>query len=194
MQQVESYAAEHGYGRLFLSTTPFLDGAIALYESTGFRRTNEGPHDLYGTPLFTMEKRLDVAGTKSSHKGAVERRQLTEWECLSIQGQAATVVFREVASHSYALASVVEPHEQPDSPSECLYALGEGSCSAAQPLEVVTQVGVEAFYRVRLLFGFGDDVRRALWPQQVRVDGRSVSAVMLGSRQSVYHLLHVLPA
>lgn len=31
----------------------------ASYEHFGFRRTDEGPHDLHGTPLFTMEKRLD---------------------------------------------------------------------------------------------------------------------------------------
>jgi ribosomal protein S18 acetylase RimI-like enzyme len=41
---------------MLLSTAPFLDRAIRLYERFGFRRTNEGPHDLFGTPLFSMEK------------------------------------------------------------------------------------------------------------------------------------------
>jgi len=41
---------------LFLSTTPYLHRAIALYERFGFCRTDAGPHDLFGTPLFTMEK------------------------------------------------------------------------------------------------------------------------------------------
>ena len=58
LRHVESFAAEGGYKALFLSTTPFLAGAIALYERFGFRRTSEGPHDLFGTPLFTMVKEL----------------------------------------------------------------------------------------------------------------------------------------
>lgn len=56
LRQVESFAAEHGYTRIILSTTPFLDSAIRLYEDFGFRRNEAGPHDLFGTPLFTMEK------------------------------------------------------------------------------------------------------------------------------------------
>jgi ribosomal protein S18 acetylase RimI-like enzyme len=58
LRQVESFAMQHGYQSLFLSTTPFLDAAIALYERFGFTRTNEGPHDLFGTPLLTMVKDL----------------------------------------------------------------------------------------------------------------------------------------
>jgi hypothetical protein len=34
-----------------------------LYEKFGFQRTGEGPHELAGTPLFTMEKKL--VGTQS---------------------------------------------------------------------------------------------------------------------------------
>jgi len=56
--QIESYATEQGCGRLVLSTTPFLRRAIRLYEKFGFRRNGGGPHDLCGTPLFTMEKVL----------------------------------------------------------------------------------------------------------------------------------------
>ena len=56
LQQVETWAADEGCARLFLSTTPFLDSAIRLYERSGFRRIDDGPHDLLGTPLFTMEK------------------------------------------------------------------------------------------------------------------------------------------
>ena len=58
----ESFATAHGCSRLFLSTTPFLSAAIHLYEGFGFQRTNEGQHDLFGTPIFTMEKFLDVQG------------------------------------------------------------------------------------------------------------------------------------
>jgi ribosomal protein S18 acetylase RimI-like enzyme len=56
--QAEHYASERGCRRLFLSTTPFLSSAIHLYEKFGFTRTPEEPHDLFGTPLFTMEKVL----------------------------------------------------------------------------------------------------------------------------------------
>lgn len=55
-QQVEAWASNHKCRCIFLSTTPFLDSAIRLYEKLGFRRTDEGARDLFGTPLFTMEK------------------------------------------------------------------------------------------------------------------------------------------
>jgi N-acetylglutamate synthase-like GNAT family acetyltransferase len=58
LQHVEDFAHGQGLSRLFLSTTPFLSRAIRLYERAGFRRNDEGPHDLFGTPLVTMEKRL----------------------------------------------------------------------------------------------------------------------------------------
>ena len=58
LKQVEDFAIAHGCRRLFLSTTPFLSRAIRLYERFGFRRTEEGPGDLFGTPLYTMEKML----------------------------------------------------------------------------------------------------------------------------------------
>ena len=41
---------------LFLSTTPFLSRAINLYENYGFSRSEDGPDNLFGTPLFTMKK------------------------------------------------------------------------------------------------------------------------------------------
>jgi GNAT superfamily N-acetyltransferase len=58
LRRVEDFASAHGFRRLFLSTTPFLGRAIRLYEHHGFKRTAEGPDDLFGTPLFTMEKVL----------------------------------------------------------------------------------------------------------------------------------------
>ena len=56
LTNVEEFARTEGFSRLSLSTTPFLDRAINLYERFGFRPTLEGPHDLFGTPLFTMAK------------------------------------------------------------------------------------------------------------------------------------------
>src|SRR5207248_8798827 len=56
MRQLELFAVGERATRLFLSTTPFLFDAIRLYESLGYRRTGGPPHELAGTPLFTMEK------------------------------------------------------------------------------------------------------------------------------------------
>jgi ribosomal protein S18 acetylase RimI-like enzyme len=61
LEHVEEFAARGGLGSLYLSTTPFLHRAIRLYENFGFHRTEQGPHDLCGTPLFTMVKPLAVA-------------------------------------------------------------------------------------------------------------------------------------
>ena len=58
LRQIEDYASPRGYGRLTLSTTPFLHRAIRLYERFGFRRSEEGSRELFGTPLFTMAKTL----------------------------------------------------------------------------------------------------------------------------------------
>jgi len=58
LEQTERFAIEQSCSRLFLSTAPFLDAAIRLYEKSGFRRVQDGGHDLFGTPLFMMEKYL----------------------------------------------------------------------------------------------------------------------------------------
>jgi len=58
LKEVEDFALAHNCKYLILSTTPFLLRAIRLYEGSGFKRIAEGPHDLFGTPLFTMIKDL----------------------------------------------------------------------------------------------------------------------------------------
>ena len=58
LTHVEQFAARENFRRLTLSTTPFLFRAIRLYEHFGFQRTDEGPHELFGTPLFSMQKIL----------------------------------------------------------------------------------------------------------------------------------------
>jgi len=62
LEGVEGWARASGHRRLFLSTTPFLARAIALYERHGFARVDQGPYELFGTPLFTMEKKLGEVG------------------------------------------------------------------------------------------------------------------------------------
>ncbi len=56
LEYVERYAAGNGYKTLTLCTTPFLHGAIQLYEKCGFRFIKEIQRDLFGTPLLTMIK------------------------------------------------------------------------------------------------------------------------------------------
>jgi putative acetyltransferase len=60
LKEIEHFAADHRYKRLFLSTTPFLHHAIRLYEQFGFIRTSDGPYELHATSLFTMEKSLHL--------------------------------------------------------------------------------------------------------------------------------------
>jgi len=48
-----------------------LSRAIRVYESFGFRRTEDGPQDLFGTPLFTMEKALSGRGGGKGRRKSV---------------------------------------------------------------------------------------------------------------------------
>jgi ribosomal protein S18 acetylase RimI-like enzyme len=59
LKNVEAFAMAHRHKRMTLSTTPFLSRAIRLYERFGFQRSDAGPADLFGTPLFTMTKKLN---------------------------------------------------------------------------------------------------------------------------------------
>jgi N-acetylglutamate synthase-like GNAT family acetyltransferase len=58
MEQVEEFALGSGCTRQFLSTTPFLDRAIALYKQCGFDIVEGAEHELHGTALLLMEKVL----------------------------------------------------------------------------------------------------------------------------------------
>jgi len=59
LREVESFARTERCRRMYLTTTPFLNDAIRLYERWGFTRVPDGDEDLFGTPLFTMAKNLD---------------------------------------------------------------------------------------------------------------------------------------
>lgn len=65
LQALEQFANTQHIQRMFLSTTPFLTGAIGLYERFGFQRSNDTPHELFGTPLFSMLKPLGPANHMS---------------------------------------------------------------------------------------------------------------------------------
>jgi GNAT superfamily N-acetyltransferase len=58
LREAERWAADMGFRHVFLSTTPFLTAAIRFYEKSGFCRRDNSLHDLFGTPLFTMQKTL----------------------------------------------------------------------------------------------------------------------------------------
>jgi GNAT superfamily N-acetyltransferase len=60
IDRVDAFAIEQSRGRVYLSTTPFLAAAIRAYERAGFRRTDRGPNELFGTPLFSMEKEVST--------------------------------------------------------------------------------------------------------------------------------------
>jgi putative acetyltransferase len=71
LEQIERFAQGLSYKRLLLSTTPFLKRAIRLYERFGFRIVKEGPHDLFGTSLFTMVKSLEPSLSPQSARSTV---------------------------------------------------------------------------------------------------------------------------
>ena len=58
LRAAEDFALAGGFEAMLLSTTPFLDAAIQLYERAGFLRSEDGPSQLFHTPLFAMKKRV----------------------------------------------------------------------------------------------------------------------------------------
>jgi ribosomal protein S18 acetylase RimI-like enzyme len=58
LDAVKVFAVSRSARRLTLTTTPFLTGAIRLYEQAGFYRT-AAALDLHGTPLFAMVRELE---------------------------------------------------------------------------------------------------------------------------------------
>lgn len=67
LNTIQIFALDKSYRDLFLSTTPFLTAAIRLCERFGFEPAADGPHELFGTPLFTMRKELACGSKLHSH-------------------------------------------------------------------------------------------------------------------------------
>lgn len=78
LQAVEHFANTQSIQSMFLSTTPFLAGAIRLYEQYGFHRSNAGPHELFGTPLFSMVKPLEPANQNVTNIPIEDRKVRTD--------------------------------------------------------------------------------------------------------------------
>lgn len=75
LERIEQYARENKLSRLYLCTTPFLSGAIALYERWGFARIENSDGDLAGTPIFSMEKMLTASTPQSASKRSTIKRK-----------------------------------------------------------------------------------------------------------------------
>jgi len=55
---VARFAFQNRFRRMALTTTPFLTRAIRECEQFGFRRSEEGPREVHGTPVYTLTKTL----------------------------------------------------------------------------------------------------------------------------------------
>lgn len=53
---VARYAFRNGYRRMTISASPFLTRALREYEQFGFRRSQEGPSEFHGTPVYNLTK------------------------------------------------------------------------------------------------------------------------------------------
>jgi len=58
LETVEKFAIENEFESLSLATTPFLTGAIWLYEQSGFEGDDIKTDGFFGTPWLAMKKRL----------------------------------------------------------------------------------------------------------------------------------------
>jgi ribosomal protein S18 acetylase RimI-like enzyme len=72
LDYAKGFALEKKLSCLFLSTTPFLSRAIKLYEDYGFRHHDEGPDNLFGTPLFTMLKHLHAITLRKTEESDLD--------------------------------------------------------------------------------------------------------------------------
>ena len=51
-ETVEKFAIENGFEKISLVTTPFLKGAIRLYEQNGFEKGEIKTNGNFGTPVL----------------------------------------------------------------------------------------------------------------------------------------------
>src|SRR5712664_598317 len=108
---VEGYAVKHNYAYLILSTTPFLAEAIRLYESWGFRPGEEGPSELFGTPLLTMTKPLAPVRTVPGRLRGTPRRE--QWPEGNIDHESACTGHDICARDIPPIQSGSDDHEEP---------------------------------------------------------------------------------
>ena len=109
---VEGYAVNHNYAYLILSTTPFLAEAIRLYQSWGFRLSEEGPSELFGTPLLTMTKPLPrVRRVPGRLRGPPRREQ---WPEDKIDHESTRTSHDIRARDIPPIKSGSDNHEEPD--------------------------------------------------------------------------------
>jgi L-amino acid N-acyltransferase YncA len=54
--RVARYAFKNGFRRMTVSASPFLTRALREYEHFGFQRSDEGPKEFHGTPVYNLTK------------------------------------------------------------------------------------------------------------------------------------------
>ena len=54
--RVARHAFRNGYRRMTIKASPFLTRALREYEQFGFQRSNEGPSEFHGTPVYHLTK------------------------------------------------------------------------------------------------------------------------------------------
>jgi enamine deaminase RidA (YjgF/YER057c/UK114 family)/GNAT superfamily N-acetyltransferase len=167
----EAHAYAHRHTRLLLSTTPFLDRAIRLYERLGMRRVAEGPGDLGGTPLFSMTKSLPP---DEGAADMVEREHVstnTPWE--PVVGYARAVRVRQVREMIFVTGTTATDEQG--------NVVGEGDAAAqtrqalANIERALAHLGASMTDVVRTRM-FVTDISR--WEEIGRVHGKVFGAVL----------------
>lgn len=161
----EAFARQGECKRLFLSTTPFLSRAIKLYEDYGFCRSNEGPDNLFGTPLFAMVKYLHALKLRRTEETDVDYvfgaehseencRFVIPWsreqhlKALTDPDLAHLIVQTETKVGYIILAGLLDPNQGIEFRRIVITEKGRGYGKAA--LEMVKEVAFETYNAHRL--------------------------------------------
>ena len=68
LTRIEAFAFAQGCKRLFLSTTPFLQRAIKLYERHGFQRISDPPHVYLARPCLRWRRDSNKRANRKLHE------------------------------------------------------------------------------------------------------------------------------